>query len=116
MRLLNDLYGIQTRGGCMCAGTYGHDLLGIDQRTSREIRHKLDDGDLTAKPGWVRVSFSPATSEGEFRVLLDAVPHVACHWRRYAERYEMDPVDASWRHKGGEPELQALRVSAPAPA
>ena len=110
VRLLNDLYGIQTRGGCMCAGTYGHDLLGIDQSTSQHIRDKLDAGDLASKPGWVRVGFNPATSEGEFRVLLEAVPHVARHWRRYAEDYEMDPISATWRHKGGEPEVPRLAL------
>ncbi|MFH1468921.1 MAG: aminotransferase class V-fold PLP-dependent enzyme [Pseudomonadota bacterium] len=116
VRLLNDLYGIQTRGGCMCAGTYGHDLLGIDQATSREIRERLDGGDLGAKPGWVRVGFSPATSEGEFRVLLEAVPHIARHWRRYADRYAFDPDTAAWRAREGEPELPALRLVPDLPA
>jgi len=111
VRLLNDLYGIQTRGGCMCAGTYGHDLLGIDQATSKRIRDLLDQGDLASKPGWVRVGFNPATSEGEFRVLLDAVPHIARHWRRYAGDYEMDPVTGGWRHKKGEPEVPLLTLA-----
>jgi selenocysteine lyase/cysteine desulfurase len=116
VRLLNDLYGIQTRGGCMCAGTYGHDLLGIDQATSKAIRDRLDSGDLVSKPGWVRVGFNPATSEGEFRVLLEAVPHVARHWRRYADAYEIDPVNATWVHKGGEPPLPPLRLEPDLPA
>jgi hypothetical protein len=94
----------------MCAGTYGHDLLGIDQTTSRSIRDRLDGGDLGAKPGWVRVGFSPATSEGEFRVLLDAVPHIARHWRRYADAYVFDEVTATWRHRDGDPGIQALRL------
>ena len=51
--MLNDLYGIQVRGGCMCAGTYGHDLLGIGQEESEAIRCSLDDGDVAAKPGWL---------------------------------------------------------------
>jgi selenocysteine lyase/cysteine desulfurase len=98
VRLLNDLYGIQVRGGCMCAGTYGHDLLGIDQIRSEEIRCALDGGDVASKPGWVRCSFSPATSEGEFRVLLDAIPHIAREWRKYADAYEMNLDTAEWRH------------------
>jgi selenocysteine lyase/cysteine desulfurase len=110
VRLLNDLYGIQTRGGCMCAGTYGHDLLGIDQSTSKQIRDRLDEGDLASKPGWIRVGFNPATSEGEFRVLLEAVPHVARHWRRYADAYEMDLESATWYHKDGEPDLPRLTL------
>lgn len=116
VRLLNDLYGIQTRGGCMCAGTYGHDLLGIDQATSQHIRDQLDHGDLASKPGWVRVGFNPATSEGEFRVLLDAIPHVARHWRRYADDYTMDLNDASWRHIKGEPEVPKLCLTPMFPA
>ena len=111
VRLLNDLYGIQVRGGCMCAGTYGHDLLGIGQEQSEAIRCSLDDGDVAAKPGWVRCSFSPATSEGEFRVLLDAVPHIAKEWRKYAEEYTMDPDTAEWHHKDDGSRFQSLTLS-----
>ncbi len=100
----------------MCAGTYGHDLLGIDQITSKHIRDKLDAGDLASKPGWVRVGFNPATSEGEFRVLLEAVPHVARNWRKYAADYEMDPVSATWRHKSGDPEVPRLALAPDLPA
>ena len=78
IRLLNDLYGIQVRGGCMCAGTH-IDLLGIGQEESEAIRCSLDE-DVAAKPGGCGV-FSPATSEGEFRVLLEAIPHIAREWR-----------------------------------
>lgn len=113
VRLLNDLYGIQTRGGCMCAGTYGHDLLGIDRATSEAIRTRLDAGEATAKPGWVRVSFSPTTTEADFRVLLRAVPHVAKHWRRYAARYHQDPITADWRCREGEREIPPLRLRGP---
>ncbi len=115
VRLLNDLYGIQTRGGCMCAGTYGHDLLGIDQGRSEEIRCALDGGDVASKPGWIRCSFSPATSEGEFRVLLDAVSHIAREWRRYAECYEMDMDTAEWRHTDDPDNLATLCLSDMAP-
>jgi selenocysteine lyase/cysteine desulfurase len=110
VRLLNDLYGIQVRGGCMCAGTYGHDLLGIDQAQSEEIRCSLDAGDVASKPGWIRCSFSPATSEGEFRVLLDAIPHIARNWRKYAEGYEMDLDTAEWRHTKDPERLPVLSL------
>ncbi len=111
VRLLNDLYGIQTRGGCMCAGTYGHDLLGIDQVRSEEIRGALDCGDVASKPGWIRCSFSPATSEGEFRVLLDAVPQIAREWSRYADEYEMDLGTAEWRHSKDPKHMGSLSLS-----
>ena len=111
VRMLNDLYGIQVRGGCMCAGTYGHDLLGIGQAQSESIRCALDDGDVGAKPGWLRCSFSPATSEGEFRVLLDAIPHIAQHWRKYAEDYTMDLDTAEWHHRKDPKHFHSLRLS-----
>ena len=111
VRLLNDLYGIQVRGGCMCAGTYGHDLLGIGQQQSEAIRCSLDEGDVGAKPGWVRCSFSPATSEEEFAVLLEAVPHIAHNWRMYAEQYTMDPDTAEWHHKEEGSRFEPLNLS-----
>ena len=111
VRLLNDLYGIQVRGGCMCAGTYGHDLLGIGQEQSEAIRCSLDDGDVAAKPGWVRCSFSPATSEGEFRVLLEAIPHIAREWRKYAKDYTMDLDTAEWHHKMDGTRFRSLNLS-----
>ncbi len=83
----------------MCAGTYGHDLLGIDQGTSEGIRCALDRGEVTAKPGWIRCSFGPGTSEGEFRVLLDAVPEIARNWRHYAESYRISDETAEWSHE-----------------
>ena len=97
----------------MCAGTYGHDLLGIGQEESEAIRCSLDDGDVAAKPGWVRCSFSPATSEGEFRVLLEAIPHIAREWRKYAVDYTMDPDTAEWHHKADGQRFQSLQLSAP---
>lgn len=90
VRLLNDLYGIQVRSGCMCAGTYGHELLKIEQNTSEEIRRALDHGDLWTKPGWVRISISPATSEQDLEYLLEAVDVVAADWKQYAHLYEQD--------------------------
>jgi selenocysteine lyase/cysteine desulfurase len=97
-RMLSDRWGIQTRGGCMCAGTYGHELLGIGAARSFEIRCALDAGDEAQKPGWLRISFSPATTEEDFQVLLDAVVELADRWREWAVDYAMDPKTATWRH------------------
>lgn len=99
VRLLNDHWGIQVRGGCMCAGTYGHDLLGIDEATSQEIRCALDRGEAWSKPGWVRVSFGPTTEEADFVVLLDAIGTLADRWRELAEGYEMLRESAEWFHR-----------------
>ncbi len=112
VRLLSDLYGVQVRGGCMCAGTYGHDLLGIDQRHSEEIRARLDAGETSAKPGWVRVSLGPTTSEEDFQVLLRAIPDIAHNWRAYAAGYSMDPCTAEWRHRE-DPPYPSLELELP---
>jgi selenocysteine lyase/cysteine desulfurase len=113
VRLLNDLYGIQVRGGCMCAGTYGHDLLSITKEQSQSIRDALDGGDVVAKPGFVRVSFGPAVCSEDFDTLVDAIPHVAEHWREYVHDYELDPVTAEWRHKRDVPTTSKLALQIP---
>lgn len=96
--LLNDRFGLQVRGGCMCAGPYGHELLHIDERVSRAIRSELDHGHCGVKPGWVRVSFSPVTSETEFQALLEGVDWVAAHGRDHAGEYELVDATGEWRH------------------
>lgn len=74
---LNDRYGIQARGGCSCAGTYGHRLLAIDEQQSLKILDRLRMGDSSAKPGWVRLSLHPTMTEGEMDLLSDAVKNIA---------------------------------------
>jgi selenocysteine lyase/cysteine desulfurase len=95
--LLNDFFGIQARGGCMCAGPYGHELLEIDPTVSERIRRLLEEGQCGIKPGWVRVSFSPVTSEPEFQSLLEAVRFVCREGRRHLGRYEMIGDTGEWR-------------------
>jgi selenocysteine lyase/cysteine desulfurase len=75
--LLNDLFGIQARGGCSCAGPYGHRLLGIDLATSKEFEREIVRGCEGIKPGWVRVNFNYFLSEAQFEFLLDAIHLVA---------------------------------------
>ena len=65
VRLLSDRYGIQVRGGCSCAGTYGHYLLHVDRETSHAITGQIHSGDLSAKPGWVRLSVHPMMTAAE---------------------------------------------------
>ncbi|MDP2339466.1 MAG: aminotransferase class V-fold PLP-dependent enzyme [Deltaproteobacteria bacterium] len=109
-KLLSDRWGIQTRGGCMCAGTYGHELLGVGPARSFEIKCALDQGDASGRPGWTRISFSPATTEDEMRVLLDAIVELAKNHREWARDYEMDPATASWHHKAQQPSSQKNRL------
>lgn len=90
VRLLNDRFAIQTRGGCSCAGTYGHILLGIDKDKSHAITDQIDHGDLSEKPGWVRVSLHPTATDEEADAVIDAVREVARHGADWAEAYEFN--------------------------
>jgi selenocysteine lyase/cysteine desulfurase len=113
-RMLSDRWGIQTRGGCMCAGTYGHELLAIGASRSFEIRCALEEGDETARPGWLRISFSPATTEEDFAVLLDCLEELADRWQEWAADYAMDQKTATWRHvRDGQQRNRALHLSGP---
>lgn len=95
--LFNDLFGIQVRGGCMCAGPYGHMLLDIDEFQSQQIRDRLDEGHIGEKPGWVRISFSPTVSEEEFQMLLEAVKYIADNGREYEKRYSLNDETGEWK-------------------
>ncbi|RPH94709.1 aminotransferase class V-fold PLP-dependent enzyme [candidate division KSB1 bacterium] len=97
--LLNDLNGIQVRGGCMCAGPYGHLLLHIEKNHSAAIRKRLAEGHIGEKPGWVRVSLSPTVSEEEFQTLLEAVDHIARHGKEYEDRYTLNDDTGEWSWK-----------------
>ncbi len=102
--LLNDLFGIQSRGGCSCAGPYGHRLLGIDIETSHEFEREITHGCEGIKPGWVRVNFNYFISETVFRFILDAVELVARHGWRLLPHYRFEPATGRWRHVGGQVE------------
>lgn len=84
VRILSDEFGIQVRGGCSCAGTYGHYLLHVDPSRSRRITDLIDRGDLSEKPGWVRLSVHPTTTDAELGFMLSAIREVAARsdtWR-----------------------------------
>ena len=111
--LLNDLFGIQARGGCSCAGPYGHRLLGIDLETSHEFEREIARGCEGIKPGWVRVNFNYFISEAVFEFILDAVDLVASDGWRLLPQYRFDPATALWRHRDGlvEPPLSLADIS-----
>ncbi len=102
--LLNDLFGIQSRGGCSCAGPYGHRLLGIDLERSHGFEREIARGCEGIKPGWVRVSFNYFLTQAVFEYVLDAVDLVATHGWRLLPRYRFDPPSGMWRHVDGQPE------------
>ena len=99
--LLNDLFGIQARGGCSCAGPYGHQLLGIDLETSHEFEREIARGCEGIKPGWVRVNFNYFISEAVFAFILDAVDLVATDGWRLLPQYRFEPESGLWRHAAG---------------
>jgi selenocysteine lyase/cysteine desulfurase len=101
--LLNDLFGIQARGGCSCAGPYGHRLLGIDLETSARFEEVIATGCEVIKPGWVRVNFNYFIAEEEFEYILEAVHLVADQGWRLLPQYGYDPATALWRHRDGLP-------------
>ena len=97
--LLNDLFGIQARGGCSCAGPYGHRLLGIDLDTSKEFEREIVRGCEGIKPGWIRVNFNYFLSETEASYLVDAIHIIADDGWRLLPHYDFDPDTGEWRHR-----------------
>lgn len=87
VRVLSDHFGVQVRGGCSCAGTYGHYLLHVDRDYSRKITSKIDSGDLSEKPGWVRLSLHPVMSNEELYYTLSAIEQIAEHPERWMNDY-----------------------------
>ncbi|MGB0591655.1 MAG: aminotransferase class V-fold PLP-dependent enzyme [Myxococcota bacterium] len=104
--LLNDLFGIQARGGCSCAGPYGHRLLGIDLETSKEFEREIVRGCEGIKPGWVRVNFNYFISETIFNFVLRAVHFVANEGWKLLPHYTFEPTTGTWHHRDGRPEPQ----------
>jgi selenocysteine lyase/cysteine desulfurase len=102
--LLNDLFGIQSRGGCSCAGPYGHRLLGIDLERSHEFEREIGRGCEGIKPGWVRVNFNYFISQQVFEFILDAVEMVAAEGWRLLPDYRFDARSGLWSHRAGPPE------------
>ncbi len=98
--LLNDLFGIQTRGGCSCAGPYGHRLLGIDLAHSMKYHEAIKAGAEGIKPGWVRLNFNYFISEDVFRFIVRAVEIVADQGWRLLPHYTFNPDTGIWRHRG----------------
>ena len=110
--ILSDLFGIQSRGGCSCAGPYGHRLLGIDVERSHEFEREINLGCEGIKPGWVRVNFNYFISEAVFNYVVAAVAMVADHGWSLMTDYRFDPATGMWRHRDGpvEPPLRLTDV------
>jgi selenocysteine lyase/cysteine desulfurase len=99
VKLLNDLHGVQVRGGCSCAGTYGHYLFEISINTSHDIRQKIVEGDLSQKPGWIRLSVHPTMTNDEIKLIMDAIEDVAKHHEKYIADYTYNIKKNEFYHK-----------------
>ncbi|KAJ4961280.1 hypothetical protein NE237_021190 [Protea cynaroides] len=98
-KLLNDLFGIQARGGCACAGPYAHLLLGIDRDHAKAIRSTVEKGHEGVKPGWTRVSFSYYTSVEEMEFIIDSIEFIAMNGHRFLQMYNFDWKTGDWCFK-----------------
>ncbi len=98
VKLLNDRFGIQTRGGCSCAGTYGHYLLHVDKDKSDYLTQKITAGELLEKPGWIRMSMHPTTTNAECAYVLEAIEQLALHHAQWARDYEYNPKSNEFVH------------------
>ncbi|WP_438973257.1 aminotransferase class V-fold PLP-dependent enzyme [Polaribacter sp.] len=111
VKLLNDRYGIQTRGGCSCAGTYGHFLLNVNQETSNKIKHQILEGCNTEKPGWVRLSLHPTITNKELEFVCDSLKELAKNIEDWAKDYKYDSAKNDFIHTTSKP-LEKDLVSA----
>ena len=97
-KLLNDLFGIQSRAGCMCAGPYGHSLLNIDEEQSQKFRKIGQQGKLGIKPGWCRVNFHYLFSEIEFKFICQAIEFIADYGYLFLTKYSFNINSGVWTH------------------
>ena len=103
VRLLNDLFGIQARGGCACAGPYGHALLDIDDERSERYFQCIASDLGGLKPGWTRLNLAPWASDEEIDFLLSATEFVAEHGEKFLTLYEFDWFSGAWTHPADTP-------------
>ena len=99
VKLLNDRFGIQTRGGCSCAGTYGHFLLNVDQETSNKIQDQILHGCNTEKPGWVRLSLHPTITSEELQFICTSLEELSIHIEEWSKDYQYEAIKNDYIHK-----------------
>jgi selenocysteine lyase/cysteine desulfurase len=97
--LLNDLFGIQSRAGCSCAGPYGHRLLNIDEPTSERYRSAVQQGHCGLKPGWCRIGLHWVMDDAEADYVIEAVHFLAREGHRFLRLYDFDLASGTWVHR-----------------
>jgi len=100
VKLLNDYFGIQVRGGCACAGTYGHYLLHIDPKTSQKIFAQVKRGIMDHKPGWIRLSIHPAMSDDDIDFIIHAMQELVNNFKKWSDDYEYNHHTNEYTYKG----------------
>jgi selenocysteine lyase/cysteine desulfurase len=110
VKLLNDKFGIQTRGGCSCAGTYGHYLLNVNEETSHNLVCQIDSGDLVSKPGWIRMSIHPTTTTEEVLFVCNSIKELAANHEAWKLDYKYDKNSNEFVHINSK-ELEKEMVS-----
>jgi selenocysteine lyase/cysteine desulfurase len=106
VRLLNDRFGIQARGGCSCAGPYGHQLLGLDPEHSQAFIKAIHAGDQSLKPGWVRLSLHPIMTDREVEFIISAVRTLVSRIGEWRLDYRYNSASNSWLHTSGAGETE----------
>ena len=99
VKILNDRFGIQARGGCSCAGTYGHQLLHVDKARSYEILNSIRAGNLLNKPGWIRVSVHPVMTNAEIDFMMNAIELTASNYAEWMNDYDYNPASNEYAFK-----------------
>ncbi len=109
-KLLNDKFGIQMRGGCSCAGTYGHYLLHVDPNRSKSITDKINKGDLSEKPGWVRLSLHPTMTNDELYYIIDALKQIIKYSTSWSNDYTYSLNTNEFYHYN-EPDINSIYIN-----
>ena len=110
-KLLNDLFGIQSRAGCMCAGPYGHHLLNINYDTSIKYRKLILQGYEGMKPGWVRLNLHYTLSKEDIDYLITTIEFIAQYGYLFLEKYGFDMKTGEWKYTGYESSFPQLTIN-----